>query len=49
MHSVKLLRNDGGEMSDIEEDNSLSHSCIYMVDAKSLVLEYSTRTVFIVV
>ena len=32
----------------IEEDDSLSHLCIYMVDAKSLILEYNTRTVFIV-
>ena len=23
MHSVRLLRNDGGEMSDIDEENSL--------------------------
>ena len=36
-------------MSDIEEENSLSHVCIQMVDAKSLVLEYSTRAVCIVI
>ena len=48
MHNVKLLRNDGGEMSGIDEENSLRQFCIYTGDAKSRVLQCSTRAVFIV-
>ena len=33
----------------IERENSLCHLCIYIGDAKSLVLEYNTRAMFIVV
>ena len=49
IHSVKLQKMNGGEMGDVEEENYLSHFCIYMVDAISLVIEYSTRAVCIVV
>ena len=48
MHNVRLLRNDGGVISDIEEENSLCQLCICMVDAKSRVLQCSARAVSIV-
>ena len=50
MHSVKLQKKmNGGSNEIIGEENSLSHLCIYMVDAKSLVLEYNTRAMCVVV
>ena len=38
-----------GQMNYVVEENSLSHLCIYMVDAKSRVVECSTRAVCIAV
>ena len=48
IHGVKLLGSEGGEMKYFEEENSLRQFCIDVVDAKSYVLEYSTRAMCIV-
>ena len=48
MHSVRLLRNDGGEMSDINKENSLFQFCVRIGDARSRVLECNTRAMCIV-
>ena len=39
----------GGELSDIDEENSLCQFCLCIVDAISLVLECNTRAVCVVV
>ena len=49
MHNVKLQKWIGVKWKDIEEQNSLRQTCIYLTDAKSQVLEYSTGAWQIVV